>query len=222
MEGCAVCEFHGFRDNNNDFIVKELALVSSSERTLIFFESPFDKSYLDSRTSRSVRWLEKNFHFISWEYGDVKYSEEVMIALCERYDTIFTKGFEKHRFLQRFHSNVKMIGDHVPKPTFEEEEVVICPLHTSGRCALHSAIFYMNWLQKHTDYTRESNRLLSFDFSDIPKHIYKAWAKKGFYYDYNTGRVICTWCDNMMEWHTACVKGSQNIPIEFDVFIPLL
>jgi hypothetical protein len=223
MAGYAVVEFHGFRDGNNDFIVKELALVSSSEQTytLVFFKSPFERSCLDSRCLKGVTWLEKNFHYISWDYGDVQYSEEVMTTLCNKFATIYTKGFEKANFLRRFHPNVKMIGDEAPKSKDNEE--VSCPLHTNGgRCALQSALFYMEWLRKHEDYTRESNRLLSFEFSDIPKAVCTTWAKKGFYYD--GGKVMCTWCEELVEWHTVCVKGynRENIPIEFDVIIPLL
>jgi hypothetical protein len=153
----AVLEFHGFRDGNNELIVKELALAGSrGDYLIVFFESPYDKSCLDSRTLKSVNWLEKHFHHISWDYGDVKYSEEVMTTLCNHYSTIYTKGLEKANFLRRFHSNVKLISDTVPKPSIEEEEEegkTRCPLHMSGaaHCALKSALFYMKWLQKHMD-----------------------------------------------------------------------
>jgi hypothetical protein len=82
----------------------------------------------------------------------------------------------------------------------------------------------MELLRKDEDYTRELNRLLSFEFSEIPKDIYTALAKKGFYYDCINGKVICTWCDELLEWHIVYVKGynGENILIEFDVIIPVL
>lgn len=40
----AVVEFHGFKDNNNGFIVKELSVVSKRMQSQIIFEAPFKKS----------------------------------------------------------------------------------------------------------------------------------------------------------------------------------
>lgn len=229
-----VVDFHAFRDNDGEYIVKELVLTDGDGGfyTQVFFKPPYDKSLLDQRHRQQVEWLETHFHRIKWEYGDVAYSEETMKTLCSYFATIYVKGGEKVRFLQKFHPNVRPIPDSAPKVILHDDKVN-CPVHVvtstttySGvRCALNTAIFYMEWLKKQSDYTRESCRLLSFinnnNINNISTDKVKEMAKAGFYYDCEKDKVVCAWCGDVYDWHIACVKYYvHNIPIEFDVVLP--
>lgn len=222
----AVVEFHGYRDNEGEFIIKELALVGDNKQyVLIFFKSPFSKENLEPHYYRMADWLEKSFHHIKWEYGDTEFSEETMKILCGYYNTIYTKGSEKVRYLQKFHNNVKQIPDIAPNSKFmftEEGKTIKCPVHVNnGPCCLHTAIILMDWIRLQCDYVRESVRMETFKHSNIPDNKQKSLAKAGFYFNNEKNRVICVWCNDFYDWHVACVKYYvNNIPTEFDVIIP--
>ena len=220
MDGCAVVEFHGFRGNSNEFILKEIAIVDSNNRyTLLFFKSPYDRQHLTAYYRRMVNWLEKYYHGITWEYGEFTYSDDTVEKLLSIFSTLYTKGLEKANYLRKFHSNVQQLNDTLAKPQFEKIEA-LCPVHASGRCSLKSGIHYMNLLKRQYDYTRESCRLDSFQKSDLPVDKCIEYAKKGFYFDANIGGIICAWCDDDMKYHTACVSYYvNNIPIEYDEII---
>lgn len=218
-----VVEFHGFRDNNGEFIIKELALVGDDKRyTHVFFKPPFFKFELDVHYHRMANWLERNLHHIKWDYGDLTYSEETMKTFCNYYDKIYTKGVEKTKFLQRFHHNVIQLPDDESMPKEKFGTQVKCPVHVErGPCALHRAVILMDWLKLQRNYVREADRLESFDLSTIPSDKRSKMAKEGFYYDRNKDKVICFWCNDFYDWHIACVNYYvNNVPMEFDIIVP--
>lgn len=218
-----IVEFHGFRDNNGQFIVKELALVSDDKRyTHIFFKPPFLKTELDQHHQRMVDWCERNLHRIQWEYGDIDFSEDIMKTLCGYFDTVYTKGTEKTRYLQQFHNNVINLPDTAPKTKFGYNNVR-CPVHIdNGPCALHTAILLMEWLKLQKDVVRESVRLDSFNNSTVvPTEERIRLAKAGFYFDSIKNKVVCAWCNDFYNWHIGCVSYYvNNIPTEYDVILP--
>lgn len=225
-----VVEFHGFRGNSGDFIVKELVLVNvdAGFYTQVFFKPPYDRTVLDKQRRKQTEWLENNYHGIRWEYGELEYSLDTIKTLCSYFTTIYTKGLEKCRFLQQFHNNVHSIPDNAPKLSVYNDSVY-CPAHPMlvkpVRCALQTALFYADWLRLHSDYTRESHRLQSFDYCanklDLPAENIKEIAKCGFYYNTERNKVVCVWCNEIYDFHISCVNYYvQNTPIEFEVVIP--
>lgn len=233
MEGrIAVVEFHAFRDNFGQFIVKELVLVNVNEGfyTQLFFKPPYDRAVLKERFRKQVEWLENNYHRIPWEYGDVEYSVDTIKHLCSYYTTIYTKGEEKFHFLRQFHNNVRQIPDNAPKLKVNNR-AAYCPAHPvhqvkvneKEHCALQTALFYAEWLKKQNDYTYESSRLESFvdNKENLPPEKINQMAKYGFYYDKKRNKAVCVWCNDTYDWHVACVNYYvHNIPKEFDVVLP--
>lgn len=145
----AIVEFHAFKDNNNRFIVKELAIVSNSFQCQVLFESPYDKSNLNDKMQRTTRWLTRHFHGIRWEDGTVPYNENLIRTLCKPFSIIHTKGLEKVKFLKEFHFDVREITG---KPEGEQADVVcLLPQHRgcTSKCALHSAKLYYNHIQSN-------------------------------------------------------------------------
>lgn len=131
----AVVEFQAFYDNNNQYIVKELAIVSEYLQTQLIFKPP--NYTLDSKAQRTARWLSRHYHGIKWDEGGVTYSEELIKGLCKAYETVYTKGLEKVKFLQRFHPDVIELD----YPSDECASVSCVLKQHSGRfkCALMSA-----------------------------------------------------------------------------------
>lgn len=136
----AVVEFHSFKDNENRFIVKELAVVSDSYCCQLVFKPPYAKDELNAKMRRTANWLERFFHKISWSDGGITYKEQTIIDIVKPFDTIYTKGVEKVKFLGRFHNNVKDI-------TFDPVKVsnftcILWQHRDTTRCALRSAKCY--------------------------------------------------------------------------------
>lgn len=147
MASVAVVEFHGFKDNSNRFIVKELAVVGSDFRLSILFKSPYEFNKLNVATRKSNRWLVHNFHKILWEEGSVRFSFSFMRTLLRPFDVVYTKGHEKQQFLGKLHKDVRNLNESwsVPK-TFNMSSFSCClKQHVNScnvKCALKSAVYY--------------------------------------------------------------------------------
>lgn len=143
-----VVEFQGFKDNDNRFIVKELAAVSNFMQIQIVFDAPYSKTRLNSKPLRTARWLTRHYHHIKWDEGGVPYDEDLIYFICKPFSTIYTKGSEKVTFLKQFHSNV--VDINVNKSENNEFKVnCILPQHNRSfcsNCALMNALQYYSKL----------------------------------------------------------------------------
>lgn len=157
MAVVVVAEFHGFKDNNNRFVVKELAVIGSGINLSICFKSPYEFDKLNDATRKSNRWLERNFHRILWEEGSVRFSGSFMCTLLQPFDVVYTKGLEKKQFLSKFHKNVQTIDQswNVPKNYINSPHSCCLSQHvnssTSSRnvkCAYKSALYYYREIEK--------------------------------------------------------------------------
>jgi hypothetical protein len=140
----AVIQIHGFKSNDNEFILKEFAVVGKTYRTHVLFKSPYPYNTLNSKMQRTARWLTRHYHRITWEDGDTVYSKELISSLCKPFNVIYTKGTEKAKFLRQFHDNVIEIdeGLHVNSITSGVTCMLPCHNKDSVRCALNSAVLY--------------------------------------------------------------------------------
>lgn len=133
----AIVEFHGFKDNQNRFVIKEFAIVSKYFHTHLIFDAPFNESCLNNKMLRTARWLTRHFHFIKWGAQGIPYDEKLIRALCSPFTTLYTKGSEKVKFLNEFHSNVI---DIIERNTPDVKVTCILPQHNNGgKCALRNA-----------------------------------------------------------------------------------
>lgn len=107
----AVVEFHAFQGNKRTFIVKELAIVAKSFQCQIVFQPPFPKEKLNPKKLTTARWLEDNYHKISWDEGDFPYRANMIRTLCNPFTVIYTRGREKAEFLRKFHNDVRELDD---------------------------------------------------------------------------------------------------------------
>lgn len=104
MSELIVVEFQGFKDNNNSYVVKELALGALSPywTRRYLFKPPYEFDELDRKVQISNNWCSRNLHGLRWEEGDLDYSslESLLKSETELYGLIVTKGAEKKRFLE--------------------------------------------------------------------------------------------------------------------------
>lgn len=107
----AVVEFQSFKDNDNRYVIKELAIVSKHFRCQLIFAPPYSKTFLDEKQRRNANWLAKHYHHIDWSESGLPYDENLLKSLCQPFGIIYTKGYDKVNFLSQFHPCVKDIID---------------------------------------------------------------------------------------------------------------
>jgi len=137
----AVVEFQGFKDNNNKFIVKELAVVSKCFQSQIIFTSPYNQSLLNSKMIRTNRWLTRHYHHIHWDDDGVPFRADLISALLKPFSIVYTKGLEKKEFLKEFHDNAVEITSSCTDNCIYD---VKCLLGLHNNCALKNAVHFFN------------------------------------------------------------------------------
>jgi hypothetical protein len=128
-----VLDFQGFKDNDNGFVIKELA-VASFDGSLLqhwFVQSPFPYKWLNEVKRKECDWITDRYHGISWKDGDV-----TLRQLCHRLAPIlkganvFVKGVEKKRFVEERFS-AKSVTDLDYYPSLKS-------MQSTTRCAFHA------------------------------------------------------------------------------------
>jgi hypothetical protein len=142
----AVVEFHGFKDNQNRFVIKEFAIVSRYFHVHLIFEAPYDESRLNSKMQRTARWLTRHFHFIKWNARGIPYDEELIRALCKPFTTLYTNGSEKANFLKEFHDHVEDIKGSKAQSSSLSVTCILPQHNRGGKCALRSANVLFKWM----------------------------------------------------------------------------
>ena len=99
-----VIEMQNYRGNNNEYIVKELAILDLSTDIVNYFllKPPFPLEWLDQKSLKTYKWLFNYFHHIPWHGGFTTYRElkNILKHYCSQYDTIYTTGLEKANWLK--------------------------------------------------------------------------------------------------------------------------
>lgn len=140
-------EFHGFKDNNNRFIVKELAVVGKYFQSQVIFQPPYCFNNLNSKMRRTARWLSRHYHNMRWDDSGAPYDEQIIRDLCKPFKTLYTKGLEKVEFLREFHDDVREITWTCPEPS---EVICLLPTHRGcdTKCALRNAVSFQQYLNR--------------------------------------------------------------------------
>lgn len=110
-----ILDFQGFKNVTNDFIVKELAIVSTDGQfyELQLFQPPCDFSELPQRLQKQVVWLEKQYHGLYWGSGYKNYNCLKDIFKGITIDgNMYVKGADKQKFVSNLLSdfNVNVIN----------------------------------------------------------------------------------------------------------------
>ena len=234
----AVADLHWFKGENNEFIVKEFALVNQNDNyALIHFKSPYAKSSLCEKLYREASYLERHYHKISWCSGETDFSDSLIVDYLKTYNHIYTKGREKADFLRKYHGDVREIPENFPKPDFTKPTWCTdsCSIHRklqNARCALVSAYHYLLLLTSNhdtilkgeeVDYMCENNRMESMRGCNFyGKKCKRNFARQGFFYDGKS--IVCVYCGYDLECHRVricCLNNGGGKPINFSVLIPL-
>ena len=147
-----VVDFQGFKDNNNEFIIKEFAICSVNgqfqEHWLI--KSPYALEQLNIKQHRQYLWLVHNLHGINWEDGYITL-HELFIILSKFRGLFLIKGLEKKLYLQKFGFNVENLDSFdCPSLNILLISKTCCFGHRYlRRCALNNVINLAIWISQN-------------------------------------------------------------------------
>ena len=176
-----------FKDNNNDYLLKEASVVNVNTGTLLLHHiarAPFDRDLLSEDKLRESYWLTKHCHGLDWNRGDISYyllMDKLRSCLARR-SIIYVKGSQKKDFVQRHlvtDSTLTVVIDmsDIGCGSLESTNNLLsstsirCGRHKSeqSRCALTNCIVLRSWLLL-TDNNNES-LCNSLCFCCCPHHI---------------------------------------------------
>src|SRR5436190_19016008 len=137
-----ILDFQGFKDNTNQFIIKELALVSR-DGTFVqhwIVKSTFKYLELDLQRQKSAYWNTKYFHGLTWNSGDVTIQDlHYLLADILKDSCVFIKGKEKADYIQEHFPNCYVFDlEYYPSLKTLTEPKVRCFYHRDSYfcCAL--------------------------------------------------------------------------------------
>lgn len=101
-----IVDLQGFKRPINEFVLKEISFLeiddkNDAEPFTLFFEPPTSWNSLPAKYKASNSWLERNFHGMKWNAGDIPYeAHQTMISdILRGARTIYVKGLEKKMWL---------------------------------------------------------------------------------------------------------------------------
>lgn len=110
MSSVAILDLQCILGVDNKYMIKEMSIVdteSFATQHWIFKHS----HETQNAKSRSVnKWLERNYHNLSLEYGDVEYDEVNRILNSLKFERIYVKGEQKQKIVQDFIPHVHIIN----------------------------------------------------------------------------------------------------------------
>lgn len=103
-----IIDLQGFKGPINEFILKEISIIQADDKNAepltLFFGPPYAWDTLPIKYKMMNKWLKRNFHGLSWEYGSIPYdAAKVMIqTILRQARVIYVKGCEKSYWLKSF------------------------------------------------------------------------------------------------------------------------
>lgn len=168
-----VLDIQCFKDNDNEFIVKEASVVDLATGTLLLYHvalPPFDRGLLSEEKLRESYWLSKHCHGLDWNRGDIPYQvmmDQLRVCLSGR-AVIYVKGLEKKIFVTKRLLDSTLLPTcrsiHTPPVIIDISDygcgslsslsnllsasTVRCGQHNSvwTRCALANSVQLRSWL----------------------------------------------------------------------------
>lgn len=180
-----VIDFQGFRDDGNNYIIKELSVQPIKNAKFCgvcdqyLFLPPFDYRHLSEKTKKVNEWINKNYLGLSWNCGLKEYSE--LPVILQKYihgKCIYIKGHEKKIALQKeLNCYVKIVNIETLKcpslSVLKNQSIYLwqerCPYeHSSINCALSNVFYITKWIIQYwnglcDEHGEETKRMQCWD-----------------------------------------------------------
>lgn len=149
----AILDIQGLQNQYNEFVLKELALLSLDEKIIETYHFEPPKGVKEADSSKS--WFKKYNHGLKWTDGYIPYThlKSIFKSIDEKFDKFFVKGMEEKLWIWQFLSkdveNVEVRGCHDLKDLKSGKSC----LKNHPICALKNADKIRLFLNLHCDPT---------------------------------------------------------------------
>lgn len=142
-------DMQGFKRPDNQFVLKELALLpltndNKCHPCTFLFLPPCQWHTLPAKYKCMNAWVERNYHGLPWNSGDVPYyaAEEILKVLLIDAAKIYVKGYEKRKWLEEIIGSSRTIVDlneekpdcpSLRKMLYDDKTLIPCPYHSDGK-----------------------------------------------------------------------------------------
>lgn len=143
-----IVDLQGFKDNTNNFIVKEFSFATKNMKFSDIIQSTCTFDDLSAPKQKSSNWLTQNFHGITWYDGDIDVNELLhTIKPIFSNKIVFIKGEEKVIWLKNLLRdslqkivNVETLGCNLNLQKNAEMFGLMCSKHKRMSHNLHCAL----------------------------------------------------------------------------------
>ena len=148
----------GFTGPNNEFILKEVAVLSIDDSWGVThtFEPPYNWNELPAKYKSTNLWLVRNYHGINWDYGLLPYDyiQDVIKSMLHEATIVYVKGNSKQTFLKQYLQDSIIIIDlqdfDCPSIKVLDETCMKCSyhinLHKKFNCAFNNVFRLRQWI----------------------------------------------------------------------------
>lgn len=153
----AIVDLQGFKDNSNNFIIKEFSFATKNIKFSDIIQSTCAFDELSIPKQKSANWLTDNFHGITWYDGDIDVNElRDTIKPILSTKIVFVKGEEKIIWLKNLLRdslqnvvNIETLGCNLNLHKNSEMFGMMCSKHKrmshNLHCALNNVSQIFNW-----------------------------------------------------------------------------
>lgn len=129
----AVVDIQLFKVDDQQYIVKELAVIKNKKIAHFVFKPPFPFKDLPVKYQAQANWLMKNHHCIKWNKGEIECEkfEDILKSCTYNANKIYVKGREKALYLRKI-LNKNII--ELPESPSLKLDTPSCLFHSSERC----------------------------------------------------------------------------------------
>ncbi|KAL4119500.1 hypothetical protein QTP88_012307 [Uroleucon formosanum] len=119
---------------NNKYMIKEMSIVDTETWSTQHWIFKNSKLKQDNKSRKTNKWLERNYHQLSLEYGDIEYEEVGRILNSLKFTCIYVKGEQKKQVLMEYIPHIALINiEDIGCPHLDQ----ICDDETLPCCIFH-------------------------------------------------------------------------------------
>lgn len=156
-----VVDIQGLKDKYNNFVPKEIAVVSLKKSYLAHWiiSPPYPYNVLPPSVKRQNTWLKCNHHGIEWSEGEtpLRAAEATLKQIAVQSDRLFTRTADTAAYLAQLTDCFVINLDEDTEPPSRHllpESTTFCIFHgllhknDSFECALNNAVRIKKWLSQ--------------------------------------------------------------------------
>ena len=106
----AIMDIQCVLELDNKYLIKEMSIVDTETWATQHWIFKHSNLRQDNKSRKTNKWLERNYHKLSLDYGDIEYEEVGRILNTITFNTIYVKGEQKKQLLLDFIPHITVIN----------------------------------------------------------------------------------------------------------------